>query len=110
LALFQIFRSSANDFIYRINGQYPFTFKSDKSNCYFEKILSNFLIVESPAILNILQNEKMEIYFNGALSEWKRLDIQDKVYLIPTGFNPLDINKLYVLLKEQDEKYHLIQT
>lgn len=110
LALFQVFKSPSNDFIYRINGQYPFTFKSDKSNCAFERMLSNFLVVESPAILNILQNERMEIYFNGALSEWKRLDILDKVYLIPTGFNPLDINKPYLLLKEQDGKYHLIQT
>jgi len=109
LALFQVFRSSSGDFMYRINGQYPFNFDSYRSNCVFEKILSNFLVVESPAILDILSNETMEIYSEGALSVWKRLDIQDKVYLIPTEFNPLDINRKYTLLKESDGKYHLIQ-
>lgn len=106
LALFQIFRSTSNEFIYRVNGQYPYNFERDQSNCYFEKVLSNLLVVESPAILSIAPNEKIEIDIGGALSGWRRLDIQDKVYLIPTEYNPLDIGKAYLLFKERNGKYY----
>lgn len=110
LALFQIFRSASNNYIYRINGQYPFNYDPDKSICFFEQILSNFLIIESPAILNVNHNDKVEISFNGAISLWKRTNIQDKVYLIPMEFNPLDIKHRYILLKEKNDKYYFQQT
>jgi hypothetical protein len=110
LSLFQIFRSSDDQYIFKINGQYPSDYESAKSTCYFEKILSNFLIIESPAILNILHNEKMEIIYDGAVSSWKRTDIVDKVYLIPLEFNPLNIKHKYLLVKERNDHYYLQQT
>ena len=110
LALFQIFRSSTNQMVYRINGQYPFNFENGRSICYFERLISNFLIVESPALLDVQNDEKIEISYNNALTEWKRLDIKDKVYLIATKFNPLDIRKKYLLLREVTGKYYLQQS
>ena len=109
LALFQIFKSELGEKIYRINGQYPYNFEKGRSNCYFKKLVSNLLIVEFPAILDIKSDERLEISFNNALTEWKRLDIQDRVYLIPIKFNPLDIKKKYLLLKENSGKYYLQQ-
>lgn len=109
LALVQIYKSSSSQMIYRINGQYPFTFESGRSICYFERLISNFLIIESPALLEIQNDEKIEITFNNALTEWKRLDIKDKVYLIPVKFNPLNIERKYLLLKEVSGKYYLQQ-
>lgn len=109
LALFQIFKSALGQMIYRINREYPFTFQEGRSRCYFEKLISNFLVVTSPALMNIKNDEKIEIMYNNAITEWKRLDISDKVYLIPTGFNPLDIAKEYMLLKEMSGDYYLQQ-
>lgn len=109
LALFQIFKSDTNKMIYRINGQYPFNFESGRSLCYFERLISNLLIVESPALLDIQNDEKIEIFYNNALTEWKRLDIQDKVYLIPVKFNPLNVANKYLLLKEASGRYFLQQ-
>jgi hypothetical protein len=109
LALLQIYRSSSDQMIYRINGQYPFNFESGKSDCYFERVISNFLIVESPALLEIKNDERMSIIFNNALTEWKRLDIRDRVYLIPVGYNPLEVSRQYLLLREVSGKYYLQQ-
>jgi len=109
LALFQIFRSVKNEMLYRINGQYPFNFEPGRSRCYFEKLIPNFLIVDAPALLDIQNDEKMEIAYNNALTQWKRLDIKDKVYLIPTRFNPLDIQNTYLLLRDVAGKYYLQQ-
>lgn len=109
LALFQIFKSPAGQMIYRINGQYPFNFESGRSLCYFERLISNFLIVDSPGLLDIQNDDKIEITYNNGLTEWKRLDIQDKVYLIPVKFNPLNIEKKYLLLKEVSGRYYLQQ-
>lgn len=109
LALFQIFKSSTNQMIYRVNGQYPFNFEGGRSLCYFERLISNFLIIESPALLDIQNDEKIEVTYNNALTEWKRLDIKDRVYLIPVKFNPLNISYKYMLLKEISGKYYLQQ-
>jgi hypothetical protein len=109
LALFQIFKSSTNQMIYRVNGQYPFNFESGRSLCYFERLISNFLIVESPALLDIQNDEKIEVTYNNALTEWKRLDIKDRVYLIPVKFNPLNISYKYMLLRETSGRYFLQQ-
>ena len=97
LSVFQVFKSSDNKFVYRINGEYPSDHEPDKSNCYFEKILSNLLVIESPGILDELHNEKIEIIYDGALTTWKRTDIIDRVYLIPLEFNPLGIDQKYIL-------------
>jgi len=107
VALFQIFKSPSNEMIYRINGDYPFNFENGTSRCLFEKLLSNLLIVESPAILTIQNDERIEIIYDNALTEWKRLDIQNKVYLLPMGFNPLNVKKNYLLLKETTGKFYL---
>lgn len=109
LAIFQIFKSSDNKIIYRINGQYPFNFESGRSLCHFEPLISNFLVIDSPALLDIQNDEKIEVTFNSALTEWKRIEIKDKIYLLPTKFNPLDISKKYLLLKDVKGKYFLQQ-
>lgn len=107
LSVFQVFKSQSNNIVFRLNGDYPYKFSSNQSRCEFAFLLNNFLKIESPAILNVPDKEILIVTFNGGLSEWKRIDIQDKVYLYPISFNPLDIKKKYLLLQEPDGSYHI---
>lgn len=107
LSIFQVFKSQANNFIFRLNGDYPHKFESNQSICEFTMMLNKFLKVESPAVLDVPDKEKMVIKFDGGLTEWKRIDIQDTVYLYPISYNPLDIKKQYLLLQESDGSYHI---
>ncbi|WP_142683036.1 hypothetical protein [Chitinophaga polysaccharea] len=107
LSIFQIFRSQNGNLIFRLNGEYPHKFTPNQSKCKFPQLLNRFLKVESPAILNILDKEKISIICDGATTEWKRIDIKDSVYLYPVSYNPLDIKKDYLLLQKPDNTYHL---
>lgn len=107
LSIFQIFKSTEGNHIYRVNGDYPHKFGSSRSKCKFAHMLNNFLKVDSPAILDIPDKEIISIKIDGATTNWKRIDIQDTVYLYPVSYNPLDIKKEYVLLQEPDSTYHI---
>lgn len=107
LSIFQVFSSKAGSYIFRLNGEYPRKFTSSQSKCNFPILLNRFLKVESPAILNVPDKEKLTIVYDGATTEWKRIDIKDAVYLYPVSYNPLNIEKDYLLLQEPDETYYL---
>ena len=107
LSVFQIFRSKTGDLIFRINGSYPHKFSPKQSKCRFTNLLNRFLKIESPSIINVQDKEKINILYEGATTEWKRIDIRDIVYLYPISYNPLDINKEYLLLQEPDNSYYL---
>ncbi|MEP1032479.1 hypothetical protein [Ekhidna sp.] len=107
LSVFQIFRSESGNHIYRVNGDYPHKFGMGRSKCQFAHLLTNFLKIDSPSILSVPDKEKVTIKIDGSITEWKRMDIMDAVYLYPISYNPLDIKKEYVLLKEPDSRYHI---
>lgn len=107
LSVFQVFVSKSNKYVFRLNGDYPRKFLSNQSRCEFTLLLNKFLKVESPAILNVADKEILTIKFKGGLTEWKRIDIKDTVYLYPTSYNPLNIKKKYWLLQEQDGSYYI---
>ena len=96
LAVVEIFRSEFNQVVFRINGYRP-TISSDViSICCFDKVLPNFLEVISPAVLS--EEEKFTILYDNGLSDWKRVEIIDKVYLVPEKHNPLSIENKYELI------------
>jgi hypothetical protein len=96
LAVVEIFRSEHNQAVFRVNGYRPVISSDIISICRFEEMLPNFLEVVSPAVLPC--GDKFTIMYDNGLSDWKRVDIADKVYLVPEKHNPLAINKKYELI------------
>ena len=105
----EVFRSGRNQHILRINGDYP---ESEDvhvaSICRLDRTLPNLLQVDSPAALGVVHGERVTIEFNGGLTTWSRLDTADRVWLVPSGRNPLVANREYLILRDSDS--HLMLT
>lgn len=102
VTVFEIFRSSTNQRIFRINGECPVAPAEVISRCHFDELLGSLLIVESPAVLQAGHSERLEIAHEGFITQWIRIDSQDRVWLQPYGANPLDARLHYELLQEED--------
>lgn len=106
VAVVEVFRSERNRHILRINGEYPS--RSDSSmvtHCRLENTMPRLLHVDSPAGLGIANGERLSILLDGGLTNWARLDIQDRVWLIPSKRNPLTANQEYLILKDTDGQF-----
>lgn len=102
LAVFEVFRSQRNDYLFRVNGDQPATLSDVVSECRFDRVLPRLLRVESPSGLNVAPRETLNIYVNSRLTVWQRVDAQDCVWLSPIGPNPLARGLDYDLLRRED--------
>lgn len=102
VCVIEVFRSDKNKYIFRVNGEYP-TISSDYlSDCYLDPIIPRFMVVQSPASLTISPGERIKIQYENCVSEWERIDGQDKVWLSPIGLNPLPRNKRFTILRKNN--------
>ena len=105
VAVVEIFRSGRNQHILRVNGDYPESQDAHiESLCRLDDTLPNLLQVDSPAALGIATGEQIAIEFNGGSTDWSRLDISDKVWLVPSGRNPLVANQEYLIMRDADSR------
>ena len=102
VAIVEIFRSGRNQHILRINGDYP-SGSDDRivSNCRLDIGMPGLLQIDSPASLGIANGEQISIELDGGLTNWSRLDISDKVWLLPAGRNPLTASQNYLILRNE---------
>ena len=106
----EIFRSDKNEHILRVNGDYPGTENTHiASLCRLDTALPGLLQVDSPAGLGIATGGEMSMEFNGGLTRWSRLDVSDRVWLVPAGRNPLVANQEYEIIREPDSRLTLRQ-
>lgn len=99
LATFEVFRSDKNRDVYRINGYQITAPEESVSNCHFDPLIPNCLVIESPAALGIPKNGMAKISYESGTSEWKRIDSGEMVWLIPRSANPLPKNVRYELFR-----------
>ena len=105
VAVVEIFRSGRNQHILRVNGDYPESQDAHiESLCRLDDALPSLLQVDSPAALGIATGEKLAMEFNGGLTSWSRLDISDRVWLVPSGRNPLVANQEYLIMRDADSR------
>ena len=101
----ELFRSGRNQHILRVNGDYPEGEDAHiASFCRLDSTLPSLLQVDSPATLGIATGEQIAIEFNGGLTNWSRLDTSDRVWLVPTGRNPLVANQEYLIIRDADSR------
>ena len=101
---FQIFRSEKNKHIFRVNGDSPSLpeFDTTISECYCDPLIPRLLVIDTPSGLELSRAGKIKISYQNSVSEWERIDSQDKIWLSPVGFNPLAKGKNYFLVKKTD--------
>lgn len=106
-SVFEVFRSSFNKHLYRLNGEQPTEFTTVASWCSVE--LSRFLRISSPGILPVQHDERMDIYFRDGITNWVRTDLQDRVYLSTS--NPVSLNSKarYELVSREDSSFALLE-
>jgi hypothetical protein len=102
LLILQMFRSERNEHAFRIDGYLPVPPGSVISECSFDNLLPRFLVVHSPALLGVAAGKILCIRFGQYVTEWQRIDSQDKVWLSPARQNPLLRNETYKIVRSED--------
>lgn len=109
LAIFQIFRSRFNRYVYRLNGDFPSENNEIISTCRCWEI-HRFLKIDSPAHLDIKRGETIILYHETGALEWERVDIADAVLLHALRDHPLQKNIIYQIVKQGDGTYAIQPT
>lgn len=89
LGIVEVFRSRRNVDVLRINGEHPDDLGDLVSTCRVDPVIPNSLLVASPAALGIGSGERVELLYDGGITEWRRVDAADRVWLMPTRRWPL---------------------
>lgn len=89
MAVIEIFRSSNNEYALETRGAQPVVREDLLTTCHRDPLLRQLFLVEAPAALGIAADERMTVEFDGATTDWQRIDAADKVWLKPVGQSPL---------------------
>lgn len=104
----EVFRSRDGRMVLRINGEHPQAVGDVLSVCRVDNVLPSSLRVDSPAGLGFSADESAEVWFDGSLTPWSRLDTGGGTWLIPTGRYPLPAGvRTFVLRRGQDGRLGL---
>ena len=110
IATFELFRSLANDEVYRINGEYPNLIVSSVSDCFMHPLLP-ILGVRNPGQLDLARGQRIRLRFSNCITYWERNDDPGgTVWLIPTGRNPLNPNRQYRIVRMRDNSLVLMSS
>lgn len=104
LAIFQIFRSHLNRYIYRLNGDFPSENNEIISTCHCWEI-HRFLKIDSPAQLDVKRGDTIILHHETGALEWERVDIADAVLLHALRDHPLEKGLVYEIVRQSGGTY-----
>jgi hypothetical protein len=107
LAVFEIFRSNRDRYVYRFNGFTPRPPGNVLSRCRLDRTLTWALRLDSPGALDLQRNKPIEMLFGDSFSEWQRLDSSDTVWLVPKARVRLDKRTTYQITRLEDGRLRL---
>jgi hypothetical protein len=107
LGVVEIFQSSMNQHIFRLNGEQPQPPTTDMIECRRDPNVLRLWTVDTPALLPIVGGETMDIYLEGIGQRfsWMRRDTANTVYLSCTRGNPLQAYKRASLARLEDGRW-----
>jgi len=103
LAVFELFRSASQEEIFRMNGEYPTLVTNSISICCLHPTIARLLEVRDPAKLSLPARGRIILRYNNCITEWERVDAENRVYLSPVGRNPIDDNHEYEIFEQLDK-------
>lgn len=102
VCVIEVFRSEKNKHVFRVNGEYPSISSDYIIDCCYDPLIPRFMMVQSPAGLNIRSGDKIKIEYENCVTEWERIDGHDKVWLSPVSINPLPHGKKYIIVRQNN--------
>ena len=105
VTVLEVFRSSLNKYLYRLNGEQPPESTSQSSSCNVD--MSRMLKLNCPGILPIQHGDKLMVLFRNGVTEWSRLDTMDAVYLTSAKPISFDRKARYTLVEMEDGSFTL---
>jgi hypothetical protein len=102
LSVVEVFRSDKNKYVFRVNGEYPIISRDFVTDCAYDSLLPRFIVIQSPASLGIPNRGQLRIQYENCITEWVRIDGQDRVWLSPISLNPLPKEKIFSIYRAND--------
>jgi hypothetical protein len=104
LMIVEVFRSDRNVHVLRINGDYPEAPVDVLSRLRPDPAMPRLFIVDSPGAIDTPADQRLELEFDGAITEWTRVDTASRVWLSPVVSNPLAVERQYVIVRSEDNR------
>jgi len=102
MGIFEIFRrGTSSDLLFRVNGDSP-EVPDILSICEPDLSMPRLLRVKSPASIPAKDKQKLDIEFQGRLTEWKYMLAEDKAWLNPIGYPLTKMEYIYSLYVGND--------
>lgn len=101
-ATFELFRSDDNRDLFRVNGDYPCVLVEKLSSCTFHPIVPRLLGIDEPSQLEIARYGNVKLLFNNCVTEWRRIDEGDRMWLTCADRNPLNLQHRYSIYRQND--------
>ena len=105
----QVFRSRRNDYVLRLNGEYPKDRSEVSTTCECSPVIHRYLEIHSPTQLQLAPNGKLLLYYQGRASEWQRVDTAGQVYLHALRDHDLKPGVRYEIVRQREGVYEIQQ-
>jgi len=99
----EVFRSSRNKHVFRVNGDQPAPVADVISEFHVDPLMRSWLVVESPAGLGNSILDKVLLRYENKLIECRCIISGDTVWLSPRGNSPFSSKTTYEILRSSDE-------
>lgn len=104
ISIVEVFRSDRNDHVLRLNGHFPEPLGNLLSLLRFDATLPRLMILDSPAAIPRPSNTRISLDFNGATTEWMRVDTANRVWLAPMKTNLLPPGRRYAIYRSDSDR------
>ena len=98
MAVFEVFRRhNSADLIFRVNGDIPEVHGDFITTLKFDRSLRRLLRINTPSGLAAENGNKIEIEYNGMITEWVVMIAEDKAWLNPVGHPDMPDDATFML-------------
>lgn len=105
LAIVELFRDENNSLILRVNGEHPRRQGALLTTCRIDPLLQKSLIIDAPAALGVPTGGRVELIYQGGVTEWKRIDAKGTAWLMPLKRCPLTApTGIFRILRGDDDR------
>lgn len=109
VAVFELFASQDNKEIFRVDGAYPSILSDRITKCTYHPSVPRLLGVEEPEKLNLPRRAIIKMLYNNCVTEWRRIDEGEQVWLTAANRNPLRPKSNYAIYRQNDDQFVLYE-
>jgi len=92
VAVVELYRDQNNTMIMRVDGEHPRRDDTIVSTCRIDRHMRQSLVIDSPAMLELPNGGRVDLWFDGGITQWKRVDSKTTTWLMPVFRCPLSIS------------------